>query len=105
MPPFGNTEPSSNVVQFPFPEKIEDMKPLHIAELDKYFGNLIALYEKSHVKELTKFNFETLRQKMVDEGGLSQGTFEAYLLSKHLTWEGLKNPEDYKVKKHRYVIR
>lgn len=72
------------------PKNAELLRTEHIQLLDEKFGHLIVPYRKLHISHLSNFNFETIRQKMVEEGGVSNEVMEAYLTLKRLTWGPLK---------------
>lgn len=82
-----NPSPENKVVQLPFPTKQEDVRAVHIAELDKRFGDLIRMYQASKVSHINRFNFETIRRKIVDDGGISDEVMRAYLVAKNLSWD------------------
>lgn len=81
-----NSQPEQKVVQFPFPEKAEDFRGVHVEELDKRFAQYMDIYKKMKTFHLTNFNYATLQEKFVKEGGISQEVFEKYLLEKGMTW-------------------
>lgn len=80
-------QPESKVVQFPFPEKAEAIRDVHLEELDKRFEKFISPYRKMKTLALTKLNFRGLRHQFVVEGGISEEVFEKYLESRGFTWE------------------
>lgn len=98
MPPFEAPREPSNVIKFPFPEKATDFKAVHKEELDKKYGATIDLFKRSHVTKLSSFNFETLREKIVVQGSISEEVFEAYLTVHGLTWDENAVPHHGEVK-------
>ncbi len=87
-------QPEQKVVQFPFPEKAEDFRAVHVEELDRRFAKYMDIYKKMKTFHLTDFNYTTLQEKFVKEGGISQEVFEKYLKEKGMTWGEMRPQVD-----------
>jgi hypothetical protein len=62
------------------------------------------MYVKTKVLHLAKFNFWSLEQKIVKEGGISQEVFEKYLHEKGMTWGDEKSLLEIEREKRRKEI-
>lgn len=87
-------QPEQKVVQFPFPEKADDFRAVHVEELDQRFAKYMDIYKKMKTYHLTNFNYTTLQDIFVNKGGISQEVFEKYLKEKGMTWGEMRPMAD-----------
>jgi hypothetical protein len=93
-----NSPSQPNVVDFPFPEKAEDVRAVHIEELDKRFGFIMDIYKKMKMTHLGKFDFQTLQGRFID-AGISEDVLEKYLSEKGITWGEMKSDKQRRIEK------
>jgi hypothetical protein len=80
-------QPENKVVQFPFPEKVEDFRDVHVQELDEKYGRTIAVYVKMKALHLNRGRYHDLEDLIVTRGKISPAIFEEYLKRKKFTWD------------------
>ena len=80
-------QPESKVVQFPFPQKVEEFRDVHFEELDKRFRGILKIYEKMRQFHLNRGRYHDLEHHFVTLGGLSPEVFNEFLKRKGFTWD------------------
>lgn len=82
-----NPQPEQKVVQFPFPEKVEEFRDIHAEELGRRFDNILRTYEKMRIFHLNRGRYHDIEHHIVTLGGISPEIFEEFLKRKGFTWD------------------